>query len=389
MSGEMFNEKELADMPVRLEQPKSTGSTVDNILDMVDARSGLSFILNDQVFERMWRAAKVYASSDFAPRDFKGSTGNVFIAMNLAQRFGVDFFMLMQNMYIVHGRPGLEAKLMIALVNASNTFTGPIQWKTERGQNGKIKSMTAYAKHTKNGETCEATVDGEMVSLFGWDKDKKRRDGNGYEKSKWTQMPDQMYSYRSAAFLIRKYCPEVILGLSTTDELREVHDTTKDQGPLYKTVGEIAAYAASKGMPPMDFDVMAVACDITPKEITHTPPKLAQLTGMVDEWLPPDATPPAETVPADAPPPADKPAVKVIDETEKPADKPKPKRGKDKNISVGEIADLVEAGKQGGLAETREALLQVASDHCKANIKDLTQLTVGEGREILKKLLGE
>ena len=125
--------------------------------------------------------------------------------------------MFMQKSYIVHGRPGIEAQLKIALVNARGPFTGPIQWRMS-GE-GKSRKCTAFAVHRDTGETCEYTIDWATVEAQEWNKPGK----NGFP-SRWTTMPDKMFRYRSASWLIDLYCPEVTLGLATVDELLEADE---------------------------------------------------------------------------------------------------------------------------------------------------------------------
>lgn len=73
------------------------------------------------------------------------------------------------------------------------------------------RQCTAYAtRHT--GELCEAVVSMEMAKAEGW---------LGKAGSKWITMPEQMLRYRSAMFLARLYCPEVVLGLQAADELED------------------------------------------------------------------------------------------------------------------------------------------------------------------------
>jgi len=40
--------------------------------------------------------------------------------------------------------------------------------------------------------------------------------------SKWKSIPDLMFRYRSAMFLARLYCPEVLLGMHSVDELHDI-----------------------------------------------------------------------------------------------------------------------------------------------------------------------
>jgi hypothetical protein len=41
--------------------------------------------------------------------------------------------------------------------------------------------------------------------------------------SKWQTMPELMFRYRCAAFFARTFCPDVLNGLQTADEVRDVH----------------------------------------------------------------------------------------------------------------------------------------------------------------------
>ncbi len=185
-------------------------------------------LLDTGRFNQTWRVARLFAASKLVPIHFQGQTESVFVMLQMAFRLKVDPFMVLQNTYMVHGRPGLEAKLLIALVNARGPFTGPIQWRLE-GE-GANRQCTAYATHKVTGEVCEATVTWKMVTDEGWNKDAKARDGS-IIKSKWNTMADLMFRYRSAAFLARLHCPEAILGLNTADELNDIQTNGFDLEP--------------------------------------------------------------------------------------------------------------------------------------------------------------
>ncbi len=379
MANKMFNKEELADMPTAKE---AAPEPVDNILSMVD--SGMALMMAPDKFEQMQRIAKVYAASDLVPKQFQGKIGNVVIAMNLAQRLGVDLFMLMQNMYVVHGRPGFEAKLMIALVNSRGPFTGPIQWRSQKNKAGKIVSMTAFAKHKQTGEVCEATVDVDMVTSFGWDKEKKGKSGWS-EPSKWVQMPEQMYCYRSAAFLVRKYCPEVLLGLQTTDELEDAVVSAPDTSMRFKTVGEAAVYAASIGIPDEDLASMVTDCEMTKSPKTHTPEKLDHLAVLIDQWAP-EQIKMEDPLPAPTEEPkAPEGKIHVVDET-KPA--PKKRRSKNSNVDEEEINELRMLGRESGKAEDDEALRVFAENVICSGLEHVGQLTHGEYKDVVAKLTG-
>ena len=44
--------------------------------------------------------------------------------------------------------------------------------------------------------------------------------------SKWNTMPGQMLRYRAAAFWQRVYCPEIAMGLMTSEEYEDIDDQT-------------------------------------------------------------------------------------------------------------------------------------------------------------------
>lgn len=166
-------------------------------------------------FEHAQRVAKVLATSTLVPEHFRNNLGNCVIALNYADRIKADPFMVLQNMYVVHGKPGIEAKLVIALVNQSGRFE-PLEFKESKDV------CVAYAKEIKSGKVLEGpTITTEMVKAEGW------LDKPG---SKWKTMPQIMFRYRAATFFARTYCPEVLLGMQTKEELEDVIVDLSKQG---------------------------------------------------------------------------------------------------------------------------------------------------------------
>lgn len=169
--------------------------------------------LDTAKFEHIQRLAVVFTKSQLVPDHFRGqgNLSNCIIAVQMAFRCGVDPLTFLQKCYIVHGKPGIEAQLAIAMANQSGIFANRIKWRFE-GQ-GKTRQCTAYVKDKESGETLEATVTWQMVEAEGWNKK------NG---SKWLTIPDMMFCYRSAMFLLRLYAPDVIMGMHSADELEDI-----------------------------------------------------------------------------------------------------------------------------------------------------------------------
>jgi hypothetical protein len=200
-------------------------------------RGSPSLFLNMQLFNEAKEVAKMLATASMMPDQFRGAPGvsNCMILLNLAQRTEVDPFMLAQNIYIVHNKPGIEAKLAIALFNGgSKIFESPLKYE-KTGENPKADDYRcrAYAKELKGGEVVYGEwIDWEMVKAERWDE----KTG-----SKWRTMPGQMFVYRAAMFFIRAYEPGVLLGLRTKDELDDmvVDVTPMAKLPVVEGTGEI------------------------------------------------------------------------------------------------------------------------------------------------------
>lgn len=184
-----------------------------------------SMLFNVALFEHAQRIAKLYASSDMVPSHFRQNIGNCFIALNYAHRIGADEFMVMQNMYVVHGRPGLEGKLVIALVNQSKKYKHPGLKYEIRGDITKpgkeADGIRAYAIDAQTGERVDGPwITWATVNAEGWYS--KKGPSGSINDNKWRTMPEVMFTYRAASWFANKNCPEVKMGMATVEELQDV-----------------------------------------------------------------------------------------------------------------------------------------------------------------------
>lgn len=179
-------------------------------------RSGFD---NLQAFELMQRGAKLLASSTLVPKEYQGNLPNCVIALNMAQRIGADPLLVMQNLYVVHGRPGWSAQFLIACFNQCGRFSAiRYRWLANQAA-GDEWGCQAYAKELSTGEIIEGPVITIALSKKeGW-----------YQKngSKWQSIPQLMLMYRAAAWLVRTHAPEISMGLQTAEELGDVYDARR------------------------------------------------------------------------------------------------------------------------------------------------------------------
>ena len=161
-------------------------------------------------FEAAQRMATALSKGSLVPKEYQGNISNCLIAIELSSRTGASVLMVMQNLYIVHGRPGWGAQFLIGTANTCGRFT-PIGFEWQGAKGKKDWGCRAVAKDRKTGEELKgAWITWEMVEAEGWSKK---------AGSKWQTMPEQMFMYRAGTFWTRVYAPEIGLGMSTREEI--------------------------------------------------------------------------------------------------------------------------------------------------------------------------
>ncbi|WP_199234282.1 hypothetical protein [Achromobacter sp. RW408] len=252
-----------------------------------------------QSFELMQRAANLLASSTLVPAQYRkviekldkygnvkesrenpNALANAVVALNMAQRMGADPLMVMQNLYIVEGRPSWSSQWIIAAVNGCGRFSplrfdikvlGPkaIDYKSTYWEAGERRSKVekveivdkvcvAWAIEKETGERLESpAVSIEMAVREGW-----------YTKtgSKWQTMDEVMLRYRTASFFGKLYAPELLMGLQTVEEAQDIIEATAGpDGTISVNVDELRANAAAAQRQPS-----AAHADVTDVESRDT-----------------------------------------------------------------------------------------------------------------------
>ena len=165
--------------------------------------------------EALQRAGRLFSTSALVPKEYQGDAGlaSCAIALDLANRIGANPLMVMQNLYIVHGRPGWSSKFLIATFNQCGRFS-PIRYEfsgTEGTEDWGCRAWTT--EKATNEKLLGPKVTIKLANAEGW----VNKPG-----SKWKTMPEQMLRYRSAAWFINTVAPELSMGLPTSDEVDDI-----------------------------------------------------------------------------------------------------------------------------------------------------------------------
>lgn len=186
-----------------------------------------SLLMNPDYMDRLMKFAEVMASGTVTvPKHLQGKISDCLAITMQSARWGMDPFVVGQKTHIINGTLGYEAQLVNAVITSSNVVNGRFnyryggEWekivglKDNRDESGLYIEVGAILR----GDT-EITW-GEAVYLA---------DIQTRNSPLWKTMPKQQIAYLAVKYWSRLYCPEVIMGVYTPDELQE--RTIKDVTP--------------------------------------------------------------------------------------------------------------------------------------------------------------
>lgn len=183
---------------------------MENQIEKLENNAILKAFSSGESFDLALRIATMLSKSDLVPNQFKGNVANCTIALNMANRIGADPLMVMQHLYIVHGKPSWSSTFLIAAINGSGKFKAPLRF-TISGE-GDQKQCIAWTTDQTGERLDSPAISIDMAKKEGW---------FGKSGSKWQTMPDLMMRYRAAAFFSRLYCPEITMGMQTMEEIQD------------------------------------------------------------------------------------------------------------------------------------------------------------------------
>lgn len=192
--------------------PATPQLTAELILHKSPEGHEMSIFNKPEQFEYSLRIAKMLSSSDIVPEAYKGRVDNVMVALEISNRMQVSPLMVMQNMDIIHGKPGFNSKFCAAMVNGCGKYSA-LRYKY--AGEGDKRSCMAYARELSTGDTLEGPpCSVSMAKTEGWWNKKG---------SKWPTMTELMLSYRAATFWTRVFEPGLTMGIPTSEEVQDVN----------------------------------------------------------------------------------------------------------------------------------------------------------------------
>ena len=184
------------------------------------------------------RVARNYAQdlskSTMIPMQYQNNYANCMVAMEYANRTGQSVLQVMQSLDVIKGTPAWRGKALIAMINTSGKYDEDLQFSYGKDDKGEIVSCFAYT--TKNGK---------IVEGIPYTMEKAKKEGLlGKNNSYWEKDHVLMLTYRAVSRFASVNCPEVSLGLYTSEEVRDFtnNSSTKGKASLNDVLSEDEVY---------------------------------------------------------------------------------------------------------------------------------------------------
>lgn len=166
------------------------------------------------------RIANMVLVSGCAPNGMN-KVESICVAIQMGFEIGLQPMQSIQNIAVINGRPSVYGDAAKGLVESSGLCTEFDEYC--EGKEGE-DSYTAICKVKRLGRTkpitsCFSIADAKQAKLWG-------------KTGPWSQYPKRMLQMRARGFAIRDAFPDVLKGLITAEEARDIIDVTPSSEPV-------------------------------------------------------------------------------------------------------------------------------------------------------------
>lgn len=165
-------------------------------------------VLRPQTYEQLERFAIMAAKSTMVPKDFLGKPENIMVAVQMGSEVGLSPLQALQNIAVINGRPSLWGDAVVGLCRAS----GICQDITETMAGEGDAMVATCVAHRVGSQPITATfsvADAKKAGLWG-------------KQGPWQAYPKRMLQMRARGFAVRDAFPDVLRGLITAEEARDI-----------------------------------------------------------------------------------------------------------------------------------------------------------------------
>ena len=180
--------------------------------------------------------ATIMSRSNFVPQHCRGNEGNCLAIIMQASRWGMDPFAVANKAYFTKdgAPPAFESQLVNAVVNSSGALSGRLRVRME-GEGEKLRcTVSGYLRADPNDEKIKTQSIARITVR---------------NSPLWKSDPEQQLLYYTTRAWARAWCPEVLLGVFTPDEVPVDPERARVVSPLMprRDAMQIAEYDEDAG----------------------------------------------------------------------------------------------------------------------------------------------
>lgn len=227
---------------------------------LVNAANTTALVLDGNSMDKMMTFAQMMSTSKITiPKHLQGNAGDCFAIVMQSMQWGMNPFAVAQKTHLVNGVLGYEAQLVNAVINSRAPITGRLnyEWFGDWSRIiGRFKEVPAKNNPDEKRIVRDWTLEDEKgLGVRVWATIKGEDEPRilelmlsqaGVRNSPlWGQDPKQQLAYLATKRWARIYCPDVILGVYTSDEFEEASEP-KDVTPKESKTASIRDKVAAK-----------------------------------------------------------------------------------------------------------------------------------------------
>lgn len=180
-------------------------------------------LMNPQIMGQLQKFAEVMVTGKATvPQHLRGNVGDCMAVTMQAAQWGMNPFAVAQKTHLVNGTLGYEAQLVNAVISSSRAIKG--RFKYEYG--GDWENQGKKDAWVRVGAVL---ADEEEIT---WGEPLYVHLVTTRNSPLWKTNPKQQAAYLAVKYWARLYCPDVILGVYTPDELHDVPPPEREINPI-------------------------------------------------------------------------------------------------------------------------------------------------------------
>jgi len=191
-----------------------------------------NLILRPSNFSELASFANMAAKSAMVPPGFRNKPEDIMLAIQMGSELGLAPMQSLQNVAVINNRPAVWGDALIGLCRASPVCED-IAERIEGEGDAQLAVCVAKRRGASPVTVRFSVVDAKRAGLWG-------------KAGPWQQYPQRMLQMRARGFALRDAFPDLLRGLITAEEARDIPPPKPDEfaGPTIEAHAEPAPQPA-------------------------------------------------------------------------------------------------------------------------------------------------